>query len=239
MPAKSAGLAASGFLLSLCAALLLGSCSTTDNAPDHPGASSSLIYDLEQRLLEARWIHFAFEIEARGALHAELTGNVWLGRDGESRLTWSGWFAGREYNIDLISDGSVLRELGDSKATRACPPDLHAAYVLGFTRMGLLHNIAVSTAGRAPDHGNGGVEEWVVLRRIRQGPTPSDTAFDVLVGGRQSAEAELRLETNEEMIPRIRHQKVDFGSGRIMNVVERYSQFTLSRSPSPQLFSSR
>ena len=45
--------------------------------------------------------------------------------------------------------------------TGATPPALNEAIVIGLTRMGHLHNIAVLTGGLPPDHSDGGAADWV------------------------------------------------------------------------------
>ena len=113
------------------------------------------------------------------------------------------------------------------------PEALKEGIVIGLTRMGLLHNIAVITYGQPPDGTDGKVLEWLEVSGFTAGESETiddveviPISFDLSVGGRPSAEAALWLE-KETGLPRKRTQTVRFESGE-MKVVETYKPMRLN-----------
>ncbi|MFT7616774.1 MAG: hypothetical protein ACI97A_000403 [Planctomycetota bacterium] len=215
-------------------ALTLGACKTTDETNSLP-EGGNLVESLERKLLEARWIHFGFDIKATGALSAHVKGDLWLGQEGEVRLRFDGRFQGRPVDTEIVSDGILLRHSDPSIPQRAAPLKLHQAFVIGLTRMGLLHNIAVSFSGRAPDHGLGDVKSWLTLSDVVGAPE-NHLSFDLSVGGKPSASCQLELSPLQGLLPMVRHQEVVFSETDKMQVIERYFNFTCDNAPAADLF---
>jgi hypothetical protein len=70
-----------------------------------------------------------------------------------------------------ISHGRIMEGGNAVRRFHAdAPAGLTEALVLGFTRMGILHNLARLTRGAAPDHADGGVREWVEVRDVHVVP---------------------------------------------------------------------
>ena len=96
---------------------------------------------------------------------------------------------------------------------------------MGFTRMGILHNLAMLSAGAPPDRADGGVEDWVTLHdlsaMVPEGPGDVAVAvgFSITVGGAPAGTASLELDGGG--LPVLRWQTVRFPDGE-MRVLERY-----------------
>ena len=175
----------------------------------------------EQMLLAEPRLCIRFRIEATGALVAALEGRARFDHaEAPTTLLAKGEFGGEQVDLSLLAargDMWVQR----AAAPKPIPPALQEALVIGFTRMGLLHNLAMLTARQPPDHGEGGVQDWVKSVNVT-GTGPY--AFDILVAGQPSGSAVLHLD--EHGLPVRRTQSVEFPSGR-MEVVEHYTRFEL------------
>jgi len=182
--------------------------SATEPSPESmPDASFAA---LEQTLFETESFVLPFSIQAEGAIAASLEGELRI--EGPLvRLTATGDFAGEAVDLQLRADERSLF-IGEEERER--PPHLKEALILGLTRMGILHNLAVLTSGGAPDHSDEGVEPW-----LRVAVTEADPyAFTILVDGETMAEGRLAVE-DERLLWRT--QTVSFPEGE-MHVRERY-----------------
>ena len=200
---------------------------------------------LEARLLDAPELHITFTVTSEGAFPASLTGTLDLGRDSTVALRADGSFGDAVVDLHLRSDGRVTEGgSGDATFSGPTPPALREALVVGLTRMGILHNLALLTAAAPPDRAGGGVAEWVQVHEVhdprRPATDPATTgadrpaanrapaerpgldglAFTLHVAGARAGEAVLWLDPATGL-PVERHQTVVFPSGR-MAVVERY-----------------
>jgi hypothetical protein len=165
-----------------------------------------------------------FDVTAEGAVSAELSGALLLGEVGQARVEASGSFAGQRIDVTLISDGDRMFWTGADGGVET-PPALRDALAVGFTRMGILHNLARLGGARAPDHADGGVDTWVVVTPaerdgidIAEVDDSTSVVFDITVAGVPSGSFALAF---DGPLPRVRRQVVDFPEG-IMRVTERY-----------------
>jgi hypothetical protein len=211
-----------GFVVSL--GLALG-CATTKDA--HTGeaveSSASELTDLERRLQDADRVEIAFEIESTGAVASQFRGTlVWV-HDGELRLDASGEFLGQPQQLELHADATTLevRVAGEPRHQGPRPAALIEAMVLGLTRQGLLHNLAMATGGHPPERADGGIDEWIQVSGETNGPP---LEFDIHVQGQRVGHATLSLD--EAGRPTERRQTVEFPEGQ-MHVVERYTSFVV------------
>lgn len=196
------------------------------DAPDGaPGGAPEAFHDLETLLTSRTPVRIDFVVRSEGAVETALDGFLALGPSGRARIEARGHFGGEESDLLLDSDGGVLRlATATDTTTGPVPEKLREALAVGFTRMGILHNLARLTAAGTPDHAEGGVTEWVRAERL----TPVEAgegarravALDVVVGGRASGSAELHLDGDG--LPVVRFQTVRFPAGT-MEVVERYT----------------
>jgi len=188
------------------------------------GKEVSDIAALEARLLAAQEVAFDFHIIAEGAIAADLKGTFSLKQGEHIQMSATGEFAGEPAALLLNCSGGEL-ELRSGAVRRSIPRPLETdkALLLGMTRMGLLHNLAQLMSANPPDHAEGGVEEWVIVRPMRE--EKQARRFELIVGGRVAGTASLELNTTGT--PMVRKQTVRFPNGD-MHVTETYLNFTVS-----------
>ncbi len=187
---------------------------------------------LEQRLSDEDF-HFVFTVTSSGIVESGLNGEVWA-RGDRLQLSATGTFAGTPIDVRLTADGERMRATTAGRTTVDVPQpgDLKRAIVVGLTRMGVLHNIAVMLAGRPPDHADGGVEQWVVAAAFTSEPkvepaelaadseTGAIVSFDLTVAGEPAGQVSLWVDPDAGR-PFERHQAVTFPEG-LMTVREVY-----------------
>ncbi len=158
---------------------------------------------------------------------SSLMGTLVLTLGNVMRLQAKGEFAQTPIDVSLESDGQRL--VGGTTADAIevdTPPALHEAMVIGLTRMGLLHNLAMLTGDAGPDHAEGGVQDWVQVSNFApavglENATDVRITFDLIVAGTPSGSATLFLD-GETGLPVAREQTVQFDTGE-MRVLERYT----------------
>lgn len=196
-----------------------------------PQVAAQTMTELERRLQAAARVEIAFVIESEGALVSRLEGKLAWSRDGALSLTATGTFADAPQQLELRGDAHTLGIVlaGESRWSGARPPALIEALVIGLTRQGLLHNLAMLSGGLPPDHADGGVAEWVEWIDPQLGAPevlgagqarPLD--FEITVEDQRVAHATLWLD--DRGLPLERRQIVDFPEGQ-MRVTERYTSF--------------
>jgi hypothetical protein len=191
--------------------------------PSTPEDPARTLTELERRLQDANRVEIAFETESEGAVASQLKGTLVWSRDGELRLSARGEFAGRPQTLEVRADATTLevRVGGESRHSGPRPAKLAEAVVLGLLRQGVLHNLAMATAGQPPSFADGGFDGW--MRTIEHRRASADTLeFDIEVEGQNIAHATLQLDADG--LPRERRQTVEFPEGQ-MRVVERYTKF--------------
>lgn len=201
--------------------------------PTPPPDAGSQFAALEQRLLAAQTVRITFAIEAEGSNTADVRGILELGPGGKARIDARGSFAGQAGEAHFVADGRTMK--GESVGKRfelASGAALHESILIGLTRMGLLHNIAVLWGGRPPDLAEGGIREWVVTSEHRDATSDGKPAigFDIVVQGTPMGETTLVLDAAG--LPVERSQVVHFPNGD-MRVVERYESFEVIGAAAP------
>lgn len=188
------------------------------NSSAQPAAQFSMI---EDKLLAADELALNFRVTASGAVAAAISGSLEKTTEGHIDLIAKGVFAGQDIDLFVSSDGSRI-EFGSRSDPQSAetPAELWQALVIGFTRMGVLHNIANLTANLPPDHSAGGVSEWVQATNITHRGQSYD--FDIMVSDTPSGSATLNID--DEGFPASREQTVEFPGGA-MTVLETYSDF--------------
>ncbi len=185
--------------------------------------AAAQFHSLENKYLDAEELSLSFRVTATGAVQAAIEGSLRKTAAGSIYLAAIGTFAGQD--IDLIAEQNEEElRFGARSNPQTVEPASHLweALVLGFTRMGILHNIATLSAGAAPDHSGGGVNEWVVVENVlRDAQTYS---FAIIVAGQPSGSAKLVVDAEE--IPILREQIVAFPGGE-MQVEEAYSNISI------------
>lgn len=210
----------------LAALLLLASCASTPRRD--PAAEWAA---LESRFLGAAQVGVAAAVRTEGAVVAQLQGRMQLAPVDRASLAFSGRFAGAEVAPALEAGAGRMR-YGAREPLREAEAgvELNRALLVGLLRMGITHNLAMLSSGSPPDHMDGGVDAWVTVGRLREGPVAGfdrvagarPLSFDVYIDGKYAAEGALWLDARG--LPVARHQVVQMGE-REMRVVETYSDW--------------
>ena len=128
--------------------------------------------------------------------------------------------------LALVTDGDRYTYGNTTRRTLAIRPSgLSRALLIGFTRMGILHNLALLTEEAPPDHADGGVAEWVTVDEFEAVRLPQPgIAFAISVAGEPAGTASLDLDADG--LPLARRQTVQFPTGE-MHVTETYSSVSI------------
>lgn len=199
-----------------------------------PADAAEQLAGLERRLLGAKSIHMRGEVTATGAYAAALTGTFVVSETNRAQISFSGDLDQAPAGIALVSDGE--RMAGGAPALEfdlAVPAGLNEALLLGWIRMGLLHNLAALNSGAPPD---GGVRDGAVARNVGRGDSGNVAgedvdviSFDLWVRGELSGHVALWIDRTTGL-PLFREQTVEFAGGT-MQLVERYSDILLGDEP--------
>jgi hypothetical protein len=189
--------------------------------------------ELEKRLQGAVNVRIGAVITATGAINARIAGETQLISGKELRFGFRGKFMDEQWTAELFSSDTDTRWRTEDKFfTSERGPELEQSILLGFTRMGLLHNIAVIGSGDPPEHADGGVADWVqavnfseVVDEDLKGRATRRFEFGIVVGGQESGTAILWLDAETGM-PARREQTVQFPDGE-MKVVEIYRDIVI------------
>jgi hypothetical protein len=215
---------------SLAVSMLALGCAPVADTPPPTTAESAQPVDgdqvmraLEQRLQAAQQVDLTFEIESTGAVICRFSGTLHWVRDGDLSLRTTGVFDGVEQDLELRGDADTLATFvsGEQVWAGPRPAALIEAIVLGLTRQGLLHNLAMLSVGGPPERGEGGIGEWLTFTDARLGPP---LEFGIEVEGQEVGRASLW--TDAAGLPVERHQTVEFPGGA-MQVVERYPESSI------------
>ena len=177
--------------------------------------------ELEQSLLRAKNVSMKISITSSGAVHSSLEGNLRLSEPNQAYLDFKGEFDGKRVEIRLDSQGDrMFGGSADKSFEEDTPPALNEGIVLGLTRMGILHNLAMLSAGAPPDGTDGNVRDWVQARDFSYDEASKAIQFEIVVSGTPSGEVELWVDENTGL-PKRRKQTVHFPEGD-MHVEEVY-----------------
>jgi hypothetical protein len=117
--------------------------------------------------------------------------------------------------------------VADRQIDMETPRSLNQAIIVGFTRMGMLHNLVMILGGEPPDHADGAVENWIQVSDLMfTAPDPASKVrgrsirFQIEVGGTGVGDANYWISPLTRL-PVERRQTVHFKTGD-MKVVETY-----------------
>lgn len=231
--------------ITLAALALAGAgCSSPSAVPKDPEEAFAT---LEQRLLEAPQVNCESHLVAEGAVAADLRALHILGRDGWGHVEVTGTMLGKPVDARFAYSGDVVTfTSADERRELPMPADLRGGLLLGLTRMGWMHNVAMLVMGGWPDATDGKVDDFTRAVHVLggeqlevDGRERRALTFGVEVRGQVAATAVLWLDC-ETGLPLERWQKVQTPKGE-MRVVETYERFdldpaimTLGSTGSPQ-----
>ena len=200
-------------------------CSSAGSATKLRG-DSILIDQLESSLLENIRRSVDYTIRSTGAFEVSLSGSLFIGEQRDISILADGLFGEMPVNLIYASTGdSVFGSNGSIVFDGISPDSLKNAVVIGLSRMGLLHNLAMLISGSPPDHAEGGAAEWVRFEnygeRMLRDSSDLYCSFDIIVNGVRSGTAELWFDPTTHL-PRLRRQHVEFSDG-VMDVEEVYT----------------
>jgi hypothetical protein len=207
----------------LCALVALTACGGPAAAPTGPPVTPApdLAARVEDTLLAAQTVQVEATIESTGLIPAKLEGTLLVASGGRARYDFRGTFAGEPVELHFVSDGRTMS--GGAPAPKA----LGEAILVGWMRMGLLHNLAVLHAGKPPDHADGGVKDWLRLTALRRAAPPAGApagavalGYVLEVSGTRAGEGVLLVD-EALAVPLARELTVHFPEGD-MHVVETY-----------------
>jgi hypothetical protein len=214
----------------LAAAVVLSACGAATPEQGPPDVEQAF-RQMEEGLQQTGRVMVEFRITAEGALTAQLGGALLLDGDSVASLEATGEFDGQPVALSMLAmNGRMRGGNGKESFDEAVPPRLREALVIGLTRMGLLHNLAVLAGGKGPDHADGGVESWVQVENLKWTEPVAEgrlrsTGFDIRVSGEVAGEAVLW--SDADGVPVLREQTVRFPSGE-MRVREEYTRVLLA-----------
>jgi outer membrane lipoprotein-sorting protein len=191
-----------------------------NGAPAAPGAAprapGGALDALEARLMAAPGLRCTFTITSTGPVPAQLDGILFAQPGNHVRLEANGTLEGKPAQPRVVSDG--VRAAGgslDKSFSDVAPPAIGEAVVLGFVRMGLLHNLAMLSSGAPPDGADGSFKSSVVASDVvRASAERNRYDFKILVDGKQRGESSLWLDARSGL-PLRRHTTVHFEDGEL------------------------
>jgi len=203
--------------------------SRSDSEPD----AAARFEQLERRLLEASSVHVRASVTSTGVVRTSFVGHVLSRQDNRVSLAFAGEFDRNPINVILVSDGSEMAGgAPGSQFKLETPSALNEGLLLGFTRLGFLHNLAMLAGGAPPERTDGSIRDWVQVKNVGYGDSGDLAAggtdvlsFEIVVGGSPSGTANLWIDP-ETGYPTMREQSVEFPGGT-MHVIERYTYMTL------------
>lgn len=185
---------------------------------------------LERQLESAAYVAFDSRITSQGLIESELLGSFELTPDA-AIVAFEGTLGGEEAAPTLQAGRVAIGGNGEQRFEIERPVHLNQSLLIGLTRMGLLHNLAVLAGGNPPERADGTIKAWVVIEDLTLESSELDgrpvdiLRFELTVDGRTGGIAALYLD-GESGLPVRREQTVAFPEGD-MRVVERYERFVV------------
>jgi outer membrane lipoprotein-sorting protein len=217
--------------IGIASTIVLTSCSdaTDRGAADRTSDTAEALFrKLEQRLLSAESVHIRGAAGSAGAVISGLEGEVVLASGNRARIQFSGEFGGMGVTLALVADGEQMwGGNGTDQFEDEAPTSLNEGILLGFTRMGILHNLALLSSVSSPDGTDGTIRDWVTVSNFAWGESGTldgvaaeALTFDLTVNGTPAAKVVLWLD-QENGLPVQREQLVQFPDGE-MRAIEVY-----------------
>jgi len=184
---------------------------------------------LEERLLTAGSVHVAFSTRTEGMVESEFEGELTIEGREVVRLAAEGTFRGTPVRIRFDSDGKRMAG-GNEEDTfdEEVPAGLVEGILVGFMRMGLVHNLAMLSQGSPPDYTDGRAREHLTVAQFTLDERVDDErvvapSFVLGIDGEMVARGTLWIDVATGL-PVRRTQTVYFDAQK-MSVVENYAVF--------------
>jgi hypothetical protein len=219
----------SGVWAALCAGVLCSAPAAARN--DDPAQAYAA---LEARLLSASHVLIEARVQARGAVTADLRGRAEFNPRNRMALNFSGALAGATRELALQSDGvRTLLASAPRRSEEPVRPETNYALLLGFARMGLLHNLSRLANLEAPEGASGGAGRRLTVEEFRHGTYalsgPLEGAFafgfDLLLDGRIVGTERVWLDPASGL-PRRREETLQSPQGEV-SIVEDYDRVVI------------
>jgi len=169
-------------------------------------------------------------VHSTGAVDSAFVGALVMDGD-RIALTASGSFAGTPLELSFEADGERMRGKGGARDfDLPQPPELREVLGVSIVRMGILHTLAMLSAGQPPDAPGGDVRDQLVVTPLPGAPTvavmepfhsslPMDpVTFRISVAGDDSVTATVWI---EDGVLLERQQETRFGE-ETMQVLEAF-----------------
>lgn len=237
------GLVLLGALLAGCAPASAPSAGPASSSPavstEAPGGPS--LEPLERRLLAAHSLKIHARIASDGVVPSHFEGTLLLGEGQQVRLAMQGDLGSRPTDLTLFCDGKTMRGGSKEKPFELpAPPGLREALVIAFTRMGLLHDLALLSEGRAPAQVDGTVREGIQAVGVTKGAGESIRGrmtehwrWNLVVQGGSTSPEDVWMDGAG--VPIRRRLVVHFPEGD-MHVGEEYDEVTMDAPVDPATF---
>ncbi|HUQ01169.1 MAG TPA: hypothetical protein VM261_01680 [Kofleriaceae bacterium] len=169
-------------LVTLVALVVVAGCGAKPPLAPEPASRPADLASLERTLLDAQAWQADVRVRATGRFTVDLTVTVLATNDNRARIDALGTFDGKPVQVRWVSDGTRTSSGG------ATEPHTTEAIVVGMTRMGVLHNVAMLImGGPGPDHAAGGAGDWVVATGEKTSAA-GELEFGLSVDGKPSGD---------------------------------------------------
>ena len=229
--------------IGIASTMVVTSCSdAAEDAERAADTAQARFLALEQRLLGAESVHIRGAAGSTGAVISGLEGEAVLASGNRAHLQFSGEFGGAGVTLAFVADGDQMwGGNGTDQFQSEVPSSLNEGVLLGFTRMGILHNLALLSSASPPDGTDGAIRDWVTVSNFGWGESgeldgvaAETVTFDLTVNGTPAAKVILWLE-QETGLPVQREQMVQFPDGE-MRAVEIYEAVEIDAPFEPEKF---
>lgn len=197
--------------------------------PADLGPATEEFARLEARLLAAESLALSGTAIAQGVVTAELDFSLHATKAGWVDFRIQGLFMSETVDRRFTSNSEVQCVAEVAESRRVTAPYLWEALILGLTRMGIMHNMALLVNGSGPDFADEGLHNVVGFQSFANLDELGAIAWQVVFRGQPTAMAHLWI---RDGLPTRREQRVSFAEGD-MRVDEAYHVFELNPDARP------
>jgi hypothetical protein len=203
-------------------------------------APATALDALEQRLIAAPSFRIRARLASSGRIQSHFDGTVAAGPGSRMRFALQGAFGNRDADALFTCDGRRMRggHQGGHPLDLDAAPGLREGVVVGFVRMGLLHDVARLATGKPPDYIDGSARSHLTIvgavrspgEVVRGAPT-EQWDYALQVDGKRTSDVTVWLDARSGL-PVRRRVVVHFPEGD-MDVGEEYDELVVD-GPVPE-----